>query len=497
MLDKETKQKLLRSLPSITFLLDQEGTRSLIEKYSHDLVVDAANMVLNRLREQIINDQVQADLMPVSKDALPGKAQSREEDAGYYIAAIARELKSRFAPHLKRVINATGVVLHTNLGRALLSESALEAVLGVGASYSNLELDLDTGERGSRYVHVEKLITELTGAEAAMVVNNNAAAVMLVLNTFAQGKEVIVSRGQLVEIGGSFRIPEVMRAGGAHLVEVGATNKTHLKDYREAINENTALLLKVHTSNYKIAGFTSEVALEDLVALGQEKGVPVVDDLGSGVLVDLSRYGLPAEPTVQESIRAGADIVTFSGDKLFGGPQAGVVAGKAKYIEAMKKNQLTRALRVDKMTFAALEATLKLYLDENQAVAEIPTLRMLSMNVETLTQRSRNFASKLKKALNKGRQEYEKLALIQVIDGYSQVGGGALPTADLPTKLVALEPQKVSVTRLESWLRTAADQPVLVRVQKNQVLIDLRTVQPKEEGELILMLAESILEGGF
>ncbi|MFH7319746.1 L-seryl-tRNA(Sec) selenium transferase [Desulfurivibrio sp. D14AmB] len=381
---------------------------------------------------------------------------------------IGRRLRNNFRP----VINATGVVVHTNLGRSLLPAGAMAQLTAVAGSYSNLEFDLTTGKRGSRYSLVEELLCELTGAEAALVVNNNAAAVLLVLETLAAGREVIVSRGQLVEIGGSFRIPDVMARSGARLVEVGATNRTHLRDYQQAIGEQTALLLKVHTSNYRQIGFTSEVGAEELVALAADHGLPVMEDLGSGSLVDLSRFGLAKEPTVQEVLRAGVDVVTFSGDKLLGGPQAGLILGKREIVDRVKKNPLNRALRIDKFTLAALESVLRLYYDEERARVEIPTLRMLT----TPTPEIRRRAQRLRRLLGQEAVEYYRIELL-AID--SRVGGGALPEMALPSWAVALNPRTISLSRLERALR-AATPPVIGRIENERFLLDLRTVADQE-----------------
>lgn len=395
---------------------------------------------------------------------------------------IARRLQNNFRP----VINATGVVVHTNLGRSLLPPAAMAQLAAVGGSYSNLEFDLATGKRGSRYSLVEELLCELTGAEAALVVNNNAAAVLLVLETLAAGREVIVSRGQLVEIGGSFRIPDVMARSGARLVEVGATNRTHPRDYEQAIGEQTALLLKVHTSNYRQIGFTSEVGAEELVALAARHGLPVMEDLGSGSLLDFSRFGLVKEPTVQEVLRAGVDVVTFSGDKLLGGPQAGLILGKRELIAQIKKNPLNRALRIDKFTLAALEAVLRLYYDEEQARAEIPTLRMLTTPLAEIRRR----AQRLRRLLGKevaGRYQLELLA----ID--SRVGGGALPELALPSCAVALNPRGFSLARLEKALRAAAP-PVIGRIENERFLLDLRTVADHELSSLAAALRDVLVK---
>lgn len=348
----------------------------------------------------------------------------------------------------------------------------MEMLGRVGARYSNLEFDLNTGKRGSRYSLVEELLCELTGAEAGLVVNNNAAAVLLVLETLAASREVVVSRGQLVEIGGSFRIPDVMTKSGATLVEVGATNRTHLRDYQAAITDNTALLLKVHTSNFKVIGFTSEVSLEELVALAGQHGLPVMEDLGSGCFVDLSRFGLAKEPTVQEVVRAGVDVVTFSGDKLLGGPQAGIILGKRKYIDRIKKNPMNRALRIDKFTLAGLEAILRLYFDEEQALATIPTLAMLSMPLEVIDRRAKRLVRRIRAPLADCCQ-----VTVQATE--SRVGGGALPEQALASRGVALCPGDRSVNSLEVALREGA-LPVIGRIENDQFLLDLRTVADDE-----------------
>jgi L-seryl-tRNA(Ser) seleniumtransferase len=406
--------------------------------------------------------------------------------------ALAREalekIRGKMEYNLRPVLNATGVLLHTNLGRALLAAAAVEAVKGVGASFSNLEFSLKTGKRSSRYEHVEELLCHLTGAEAALVVNNNAGAVFLALNSLAAGKEVIVSRGELVEIGGSFRLPEVMASSGAFLVEVGTTNKSYLGDYKKAVSEKTALLLKVHTSNFKVLGFTAAVASQSLVGLGRECGLPVMEDLGSGVLVDLSKYGLPYEPRVQDSITAGVDVVTFSGDKLLGGPQAGLIVGKKKYLDHIKSNQLARALRVDKLTLAALEATLRLYLDEKKALQEIPVLRMLTVPSDVLQHRAEDLAVELKKELGSEWQ-------IGVSREKSRVGGGSLPLVSLPSCQVSLELRGVNAGELAQKLRRSKP-PVIARVRKQRVLLDLRSLKEEEDKMLLETLVRTFGSAG-
>ncbi|MDP3182765.1 MAG: L-seryl-tRNA(Sec) selenium transferase [Desulfobaccales bacterium] len=398
--------------------------------------------------------------------------------------ALWRELEQALAaaarPSLRRVINATGVIIHTNLGRSPLAAAALEQVREVAAHYNNLEYNLARGERGSRQDHLEGLLTELTGAEAALVVNNNAAAVMLALNTLAQGKEVLISRGQLVEIGGSFRLPEIMAVSGAILKEVGTTNKTYLHDYEKAITTETAILLKVHPSNFRILGFTHEVALPDLVSLGRSYGLLVVEDLGSGCLIDLSRYGLEKEPTVQETLKAGADLVLFSGDKLLGGPQAGLALGSREVVARLRLNPLTRALRPDKLTLAALEATLRLYLEEPQALAALPTLRMLTRPLPELARQARALARVIKRRWGPRLQ-----VKIRLSEG--RVGGGALPLLPLPGYALALSLPPLAPQQLEARLRQATP-PVIARVEQEAVLLDLRTILPEDRQVLLTAL---------
>jgi len=379
---------------------------------------------------------------------------------------------------LRRVINATGVVLHTNCGRALLAPSVARFVAEQSERYSNLELNIETGERGLRYDHVEALLCDLTGAEAAMVVNNNAAAVLLMMNTFAQGKEVIVSRGELVEVGGSFRIPEVLKAGGAKLVEVGATNKTWLRDYEAAIGPDTAILLKVHTSNYRVEGFTHSVSGAELVELGDKLGLPVMEDLGSGSFFDGTSLGFPLEPTIEHTVKAGLSVVTFSGDKLLGGPQAGIIVGKRTFIDRLKKNQLTRALRVDKLTLAALEGTLRLY--KNGGIDDIPVWRMLSLPLDTLKLAASELLADLA-----GNSDI----IVELKEDASQVGGGAWPTVDLPTWVCAIRPKQGSVIELEEFLRLGPV-AILTRIRKDWVLIDVRTLLGGDKEDIVRRLEQ-------
>ena len=448
------KQNLLRSIPQVDEVL----------QWLTD-VVDAPMF----LEKQAVREELEL----LRQNILLGKKVNKADfSRKKIIEQVQKRLLIKLGPNFKRVINATGVVIHTNLGRSILPFDAREALVQAGTRYSNLEYDLTTGKRGSRYSLVEKLLCDLTGAEAALVVNNNAAAVLLVLDTFAKGRGVIVSRGQLVEIGGSFRIPAVMEKSGAKLVEVGATNRTHLKDYEEAIQEDTAMLLKVHASNFKIIGFTKEVAAEELVELAGRYDLLVMEDLGSGCLIDMSRYGLGKEPTVQETVKAGVDVVTFSGDKLLGGPQAGLIVGKRNVIDCIKSNQLNRALRIDKFTLAALETLLRLYYDQETAVAKIPTLAMLSASPETMGRRANRLARRLKKNLA------GKCSISVMITG-SLVGGGALPEENLESRAVVLEPLDRTLNALEKDLRTNT-LPVIGRIEEDKYILDMRTVGDDE-----------------
>ncbi len=462
-----------RRIPAVHHVLAAGRLPELRGLYGHAPVKEAVEAVLARLRERLA----------AAGGSGPG-------DAGVNLApeAVARlveeEVERAMAPSLRRVINATGVVLHTNLGRAVLSDSARLAVQEAAGAYSNLELDLASGERGSRHDHVEGLLCRLTGAEAAMVVNNNAAAVLLTLTALAAGREVIVSRGELVEIGGSFRIPEVMAQSGARLVEVGTTNKTRTEDYRRAIGPDTGLLLKVHPSNYRIVGFTAAVALEELVAIGREAGIPVMYDMGSGALIPLDRYGLPGEPVAWEAIAAGAGIITFSGDKLLGGPQAGVIAGRRDLVERCRRHPLARALRVDKMTLAALEATLKHYRDPDAAMAAVPVLRMLTMPPEELAARADELAGLILARAGGA-------ARVEVCPGLSQVGGGSLPGTELPTTLVAVVPERLSVNALAARLRQSRP-AVVARIEGGRLLLDPRTLLPGDAAAVATALARAL-----
>lgn len=450
------KNNLYRSIPKVDVLLEDSDVQAMIEMYSRDTVMEAIHIEMDKLR------------------AFIGKSES-EEAAMAQIEMLKSHIEMTVAamhtPNMKMVINGTGTVLHTNLGRAPIGQKHMERVAALATGYSNLEYNLEAGKRGERYSHFEKLLCKITGAEAAMAVNNNAAAVMLILSSLAKGGEVVVSRGELVEIGGKFRIPDVMEQSGAALVEVGTTNKTHYSDYEEAITEETKALLKVHTSNYRIVGFTDTVGIDELIPLAKEHDLPVIEDLGSGVLIDLSKYGITYEPTVQDSIRKGADVVCFSGDKLLGGPQAGIIIGKKKYIDMMKKNQLTRALRIDKFTAATLELVLQEYLSEEKAIQNIPVLRMITKPLEEITKDARSFVRILKNA---------KLpAKIEMKECESQIGGGSLPLERIPSMAVAIHPEKISVPELETRMRRLPV-PIIPRTVNDTVLLDVRTLQRKD-----------------
>ena len=454
------RQQALRKIPSVDEILSRPEIIDLLKIHPRNVVVEGIRKGLGRLRQEILQ-----------QEELSGLGDSLFSFERLY-PLFQEEISLQIRPRLRRVINATGVVIHTNLGRAPLHSSAIQHLIEVSKTYSNLEYDLERGERGSRYTHVEEVLCRLSGAESALVVNNNAGAVLLVLNALAEGKEVIVSRGELVEIGGAFRIPDVMKRSGALLREVGTTNRTHFDDYQKAIGSDTALLLKVHTSNFRVMGFASEVSLQDLVQLGKQHQLPVVDDLGSGCLIDLTRYGLEKEPTVQETIQTGVDVITFSGDKLLGGPQAGIILGKKKFLDLFKANALTRALRIDKLTLAALESTLLLYLDEKTAMEEIPTLRMLSLDTRKLKRRGKRLLKRLSGVM-------DKRGIFFLREDVSQVGGGALPLQELPTAVVAVKPLDLSVNTLEENLRKG-DPPIISRISREELLLDMRTVFDEE-----------------
>jgi L-seryl-tRNA(Ser) seleniumtransferase len=453
----------LRKLPGIDALLRDDGLSEAIAAYGRELVVNAARDELTALRQQILQRETKA----------PAPAEISQ--------AVIQRVQRQVKPTLEPVINATGVIIHTNLGRALLSKRAQQAMLEAARSYNNLEYNLEQGARGSRYHHAEALLCQLSGAEAAVVVNNNAAALVLCLSMLAKDKEVLISRGQLIEIGGGFRIPDIMKQSGAKLVEVGATNRTYLHDYEANLHtDNTSLILRVHHSNYKIIGFTTEPTLAELVSLGERYSIPVMDDLGSGTLLDTTPYGLAHEPTIQESVAAGAAIVTASGDKLLGGPQAGLIMGQADLIQRLKKHPLIRALRVDKITLAALQATLLAYL-ENKAVEEIPVWQMIAAEKKALQRRARKW---LRTLTPTG-------LTADIIETSSTVGGGSLPGQQLPTCALAIQTTAgsaaVSPNAVAAKLR-ATHPPVIARVEADQLILDPRTVLPSQDNGVIAAL---------
>jgi len=441
-------------------ILSREEILDLLRIHPRAVVVEAIRKGLGRLREEIL-----------SRDNLSGSEETLLSFENIF-PLFQKEIDSQVRPRLRRVINATGIVIHTNLGRAPLHPLALKQIVEVAKAYSNLEYDLALGERGDRYSHAEEILCRLSGAESALVVNNNAGAVLLCLNTLSEGREVVISRGELVEIGGAFRIPDVMKRSGALLKEVGTTNRTHLKDYQRAIGPQTALLLKVHTSNFRVMGFTSEVSLAELVQMGREQHLLVMEDLGSGCFIDLTQYGMEKEPMVQEAIETGVDVVTVSGDKLLGGPQAGIILGKKDILDSIKVNPLMRALRIDKLTLAALEATLLLYLEEKRAMEEIPTLRMLGLDMRKLKRRGRRLLKHLQEKVKKGVQFTLK-------EDVSRVGGGSLPLQELPTIVLSLKSSDRSVNSLEQGLRKA-DPPIISRISKDELILDMRTVFDEE-----------------
>jgi L-seryl-tRNA(Ser) seleniumtransferase len=460
----DKRKEMLRSLPKIDeviLLLEKNGIH---EKASHEIVREVCRDVVQKLRDKILT---------AADKSLPSVA-SDAASAARNVEAVIDDL---YLYKLKRLVNATGVILHTNLGRAPLCPEALDRILEVGKGYSNLEFDLDRGERGLRYDHVTRLICTLTGAEDALIVNNNAAAVLLTLNTLADQKEAIVSRGELIEIGGEFRIPDVMTKSNSILREVGTTNRTRLSDYEKAIGPNTGVILKVHTSNYRIVGFTEEAELIPLVALGKQNGIPVFDDLGSGCLIDLAAHGLQHEPTVREVLATDIDVVTFSGDKLLGGPQAGIIVGKKDIVAKIKKNPLNRALRIDKFTLAALEATLMHYLAPQAAPRTLRSLKALTEQLRDVKKRARKLINKLKKA-NIPDLTFE------LREDVAAAGGGSLPTEDIPTIVVAVKSANMAASRMEAKLRQAPV-PIIARVNENEILLDLRTVAEDEFGFII------------
>ncbi|MHC4573148.1 MAG: L-seryl-tRNA(Sec) selenium transferase [Planctomycetota bacterium] len=460
-------EQLLRKLPSVDAVLSDPDLQSCIAGVPRKVVADSVRGSVDQMRKLLVQE----------------KSPTMDENAIHQqiIADARQRIEATMRPYYRKVVNATGIILHTGLGRAVLAPKALKQIQDELSSYSLLQLDIETGKRSKRDERVEWLLKQLTGAEAATVVNNNAAGTSIVLNTVARGREVIVSRGQLVEIGGSFRLPDVMAFSGATLVEVGTTNKTHARDYEDGITENTAAILRVHPSNYKIQGFTSEVPLEELVEIAHRHGLVMIDDVGAGSLIDFSRFGFEPEPTLPESIRKGADIVTSSADKLMGASQGGLILGRANLINAIRGNQFFRIVRVGKLTLAALEATLKLFLDESIALSEVPTLQMMMRDLSEITAEAERLASELGKGVSG--------VSVTTVSGFSQMGSGSLPAQNLATRLVAIQPEKISAESLARQLRRHR-RPVFARIQNDQVLIDPRTLRDGDEK----IIAEAVVE---
>lgn len=489
------KQEWYRRIPKVDMLLETDGIRQYIPVYGYERVREAVRAELSELRARIAQlpegeaegtaeDDVLLNVICAQDTAEPGQSAECENVLTDRIGARLLKMQS---PGLKKVLNGTGTILHTNLGRAPLGKEAASRVLETVSGYCNLEYDLEDGCRGERCGQIENILFEITGAEAAVAVNNNAAALLLILCTLAQGGEVIVSRGELVEIGGQFRIPDVMKQSGAGLVEVGTTNRTRLSDYETAVTETTKAILKVHTSNYRIIGFTEETSIEQLAPLREKYGIPLVEDLGSGALLDLTKYGLPGEPNVQDALRRGADIVCFSGDKLLGGPQAGIIAGKKEYIEKMRSNPLFRALRIDKITAAFLETILLEYRSMERALVRIPTLRMLTQNEKEIAED----AAELKILLEQAAFDAE----IALYPCRSKVGGGALPVTELPSMAVGIRPSKISAETLSRRLRRLPI-PVVTRIEDENVLVDARTFEMEYASEFVRMLKEAEIFSG-
>jgi L-seryl-tRNA(Ser) seleniumtransferase len=437
-----------RDLPSVSTLLETDGIRALLERHPRPIVVDAIRSAIDAARA----------------------ADTSRRTEQQWVATVASAVEKTDRPSLRRVINATGIVLHTNLGRAPLAKSAVEAIERIARGFSNLEFDIETGKRGSRYSHCVSLLQQLTGAEDALVVNNCAAALVLALNALANKKEVLVSRGELVEIGGSFRIPEIMARSGAKLVEVGTTNRTHDDDYRRAITPRTAAIVKVHRSNFAIEGFTADVSLDRLAFIAAEHGLPVLHDLGSGLMLSLDDYGLRGEPTAAKSLASGASLVLMSGDKLLGGPQGGIILGSANLMAKLRRNPFARAMRVDKLTLSALEATLRLYLEPERALVEIPVLAMLTASVSTLRDRAESIRARLS----------QRGIAVEVVASSASVGGGAFPTTEIPSIALSLS---VNAERAEAMLR-AGDPAVIGHISEGRLLLDLRSVIPDEDETL-------------
>jgi L-seryl-tRNA(Ser) seleniumtransferase len=467
----ENRRELLRSIPSVDRVLEHPGIVDLGRRLPRWTIIESAREVLAEIRKAITDGQRREEpLMAQLVEQIGARAQARSRRG------------------IRKVVNATGVVIHTNLGRAILSDAARRAVDEVAGSYSSLEIDFTTGKRTSRTMHIESLLKVIIGCESGFAVNNNAGAVLLALNTLADGRETIVSRGELVEIGGSFRLPEVMDKSGARMVEVGTTNRTRLEDYEQAITDRTAVILKVHQSNFWMDGFVESVPAKELAGLAHRRGLTVIEDLGSGALMDFSQFGIEKEPLPQDSLRDGVDVVTFSGDKLLCGPQAGIVIGKRDPVNRMKQNPLTRALRIDKMTLAALEETLRSYLQPETVVENIPTLRMISCSADDLKRRATSTAKKLTEGLGDAVK-------VSVREGRSQIGGGSLPAAGLPTHAIALTSESYSADEIVSVLRSG-EIAIFARISEANVILDFRTVQPSEDEMLVERIIAAFAGGG-
>lgn len=463
----DNRKDLLKNLPKVDRIFGDSRIKSLAGRYPKKMVMQEIRAYLKKLRTDLLADE---RIMEIP-------------DYDSIVAGFTEHAQDRLQNSMKRAVNGLGIILHTGLGRAPLAEDAQRALMDVIAHYCTIQIDQETGKRGDRYAHIENLLRQITGAEAGLVVNNNAAATMLVLNTLAQGREVIVSRGELVEIGGSFRIPDVMKRSGAKLVEVGATNRTHLKDYMAALSEETGCILQVHMSNYTIIGFTKIVPLKELVACAHNHSLPMFHDLGSGAMVDFSRWGLPREPMVQDSIKDGADVVCFSGDKLLGGPQCGIIVGKKEYIDRMKKNQLSRALRCDKMTFAVLEATLRLFMDEAKLKKVHPVARMLTESADEVKKRCMGLKRRIKVLLG------DKVRL-RVVEDVSEAGSGSMSAEKIPSWALSIRPAAMSLDDLAHKLRLC-NPPIFGRVHEDRYLLNCRTIRD-DEVKFILKALERV-----
>lgn len=460
--------ELLTKIPKIDVIFQNQEWKRISKEYAGSVLKTALNNVLDTIREKIKNGELH--VVPTVEEI---------------INETEKKVREIISARLKRVINATGVIVHTNLGRSILPKRAVEAIMNASSHYTNLEYNLEEGKRGDRYVHCSEILQRLTGSDDAIVVNNNAAAVYLVLNTLAEGKEVIVSRGELVEIGGSFRIPDVMRKSGAIIKEVGTTNRTYLRDYEEAISPNTALIMKVHTSNFIVKGFTKDVTSDELILLSNRYNIPFYYDTGSGLFCSIEPFSDTNEPHVPNESKKGVDILSFSGDKLLGGPQAGIIVGKKEYIERMKKNPLIRALRPDKMTLAGLEATLLLYLDQEKAKMEIPTLKMAICDVAYLKKRTRRIIKNIKREYGDADIMSQSL--------YSEMGGGSFPELKIPSYGFSICPKKISVNTFEKIIRSL-EVPIVARIEKERLVFDMRTVLEEDERVLVSEIVRALKE---